>query len=531
MHLTIAPGEAVLVAILVVGTFLLLREPAGPAFAAMAAAGAVGGLIQTGHTGFALSITVLAGAVALVWRRGIQPYRYSLEFLVSQFAIVLGALSLYVAARVIVEGSYGPAHANAMRILDFERALGSNHEGAIQDWLGPTSTATRLANTIYSFYFLPFVGCVLLWLLLFDRTAFRIMRNALGVSVVLTVIAITLFPVAPPRLVPEAGIIDTVVAVGRQHSFANEYAAVPSLHVGWMALAGYSLALTMRSRWRYPVAVVPGLAMLLVVIATGNHYWVDGVVGAAFSLVPAFAMSYGWLDAPALALGARTARRGALIAHAVVMGAVEVMTSSARAVFTSLSLGGLLLFLVMGELISPGFTNFWGYLFFQMAATLALLLAGEWIFREQGGLAWQTHLIAVATGYADTFGTAGDLYANIAEYDKLTHFFGVAAVTAGSYDCLRALHRRGHTSFWATNRVAVAVLIGVAVGAGWEVYEFFGDELFATKRVQGQLDTTYDLIFDTLGALAAAWLLRRAERAAREEEWLPEALGADGPPG
>ena len=202
-----------------------------------------------------------------------------------------------------------------------------------------------------------------------------------------------------------------------------------------------------------------------------------------------------------------------------------------RTRFTVLGLIGLLTYLVVGQALYPGFTDYWGYMVFQMVVTLALLVAGEIVFRDQGGLSWITHVIAVATGYADVFGTAGHLYSNWEHYDKITHFFGTAAVTAGAYDCLRCLRLRGVRSAWVEERFAVALGIGVLVGIGWEVWELIGDKVLNTSRIGGWHDTTNDLIFDTLGALTTVFLLWRSEQGGGEQLVLEDSFAdAGGPP-
>ena len=57
---------------------------------------------------------------------------------------------------------------------------------------------------------------------------------------------------APPRLVPEAGIIDSFAARGREQIFVNQYAAIPSLHVGWLAACGVLVALSVGRWWGGP---------------------------------------------------------------------------------------------------------------------------------------------------------------------------------------------------------------------------------------------------------------------------------------
>jgi uncharacterized membrane protein YjdF len=188
----------------------------------------------------------------------------------------------------------------------------------------------------------------------------------------------------------------------------------------------------------------------------------------------------------------------------------------------------LLIYLVARQIVEPGFTDYWGYLVFQMAVTLLLLLAGEIIFADQGGLSWQTHVIAVTCGYLDTLGTDGNLYARFDEYDKLTHFAGVAAVTSGAYDCFRALNLRRGGTWPLQERFFLAISVGLAVGLGWEVWEFIGDHVFNSSRIGGVWDTSNDLVADALGAVVAGLVLRRSEAGAVPK--LVADVSADGRP-
>ncbi|MGH2611220.1 MAG: phosphatase PAP2 family protein, partial [Tepidiformaceae bacterium] len=320
------------------------------------------------------------------------------------------------------------------------------------------------------------------------------------------------YPTAPPRLLAEAGVVDTVVAQGRTHNFTNEYAAIPSLHVGWMALAGYALARSVGGRWRLLIATVPGLAMGITVMATGNHFWLDGVIGTAVAVGPALLLTRfdsGRVRLPRPLLPAEFRERWSLA------------MSRSKTRFTIASLAGLLTYLFVGESQSPGFTDFWGYLVFQMAGTLVILVGFEVAFARQGGVSWVTHVVAVACGYLDVLGTAGDLYAKIDEYDKLTHFMGTAAITSGAYDVFRAMYLSGSVRRVAQERVLAAMCFGTAVGIGWEVYELVGDKVFNSARVQGRWDTLNDIISDFLGALLVVVILSWLERGARGVEREP----------
>ena len=163
--------------------------------------------------------------------------------------------------------------------------------------------------------------------------------------------------------------------------------------------------------------------------------------------------------------------------------------------------------MIVAQYLNPGFTDFWGYLTAQVAVFLILLLTAEIVFADQGGVSWITHGLAVVTAFADVLGTDGNLYARIDEYDKLTHFFGVAAITAGLYDILKAMVRRGWIVRPATDRLYLSIAVGVAIGIAWEVYELIGDKVFNTTRVGGRWDTGNDIFSDSLGAITVAVLL------------------------
>jgi hypothetical protein len=93
---------------------------------------------------------------------------------------------------------------------------------------------------------------------------------------------IQLIPVAPPRLLPMAGMVDTAVRYGQSvYSWsggfdADEFSAMPSVHVGWALIVAIAVIAVWRSRWRWLAAAYPVIT-LLVVVVTANHFWLDGV--------------------------------------------------------------------------------------------------------------------------------------------------------------------------------------------------------------------------------------------------------------
>src|SRR5206468_136060 len=122
-----------------------------------------------------------------------------------------------------------------------------------------------------------------------DRPLYRDLRTLLLTSLGFAVVGYLTYPTAPPRLVPGLGISDTVgLSAHDTGSIAgirfNPYAAMPSMHVGWSLLVGVFGFRASRSRWLKAFFAVHPLIMVLTVTATGNHYFVDSIGGAAAAL-------------------------------------------------------------------------------------------------------------------------------------------------------------------------------------------------------------------------------------------------------
>jgi PAP2 superfamily len=96
---------------------------------------------------------------------------------------------------------------------------------------------------------------------------------------------IQLIPVAPPRLLASTGMVDTAVQYGQSvyawnGGFdADEFSAMPSVHVGWALIVAIAVITVSRNRWRWLAALYPVLT-LLVVVVTANHFWLDGIAAA-----------------------------------------------------------------------------------------------------------------------------------------------------------------------------------------------------------------------------------------------------------
>ncbi len=272
----------VLVAATIVTVFLLRSFAGWPVAITMATVGVLG-CIAMGQVAITVGIMVVAGLVRV--RKTPVDHVRSLEF-VLQTAFVLTGLAVYQFLREQTVAPRALAEANAERVLDFQRGLPLPTESRIQDLLVPNEAAMHVFNAFYFLGFLGFIAAILCWLYFEHPENFRLFRNGLAISAILAVFTIAIFPVAPPRMMAEAGVIDTFVYLGNPMEFANEFAAVPSLHVGWTALAGMMMGRIIGGRRGLLIGFVPGVAMTITVIATGNHYILDAIIGTFFAISP-----------------------------------------------------------------------------------------------------------------------------------------------------------------------------------------------------------------------------------------------------
>jgi PAP2 superfamily len=414
--------------------------------------------------------------------------------------------TLYETGRHLARSGWEPAAANAASVLKFERNANIDVEGSLQSFVLRHRDIIHWINAAYSWMFLPVVAGALFWLYITQDELYRRFRTSLGIAALLAVCTIALFPVAPPRLAPGSGLIGTHALRGGTHSFVNQFAAMPSLHVGWVAVSGVALFIGVRHWMRWVWLFAPVTVMAFVVIATGHHYLLDGLVGSAFAVMPFLLLT--WYSQPESV--ARFKRRLEAIRSrfaAWLNAAAREIAEQPRLKFTVYSLAFLLTYMVAREIVDPGFTNYWGYMVVQIAVTIVIVLYLSERFAEQGGLSLLSHAIVVVTTYADTLGTAGHMYDRYITYDKVTHFLGTAAVASVCADCLLAMTRKGSLAWSVPRAFTTAILVAIATGIGWEIYEYFGDKLFNTGRHAGAEDTIYDIISDSVGASVAAALL------------------------
>jgi hypothetical protein len=234
--------------------------------------------------------------VATVRRTTSTPHRGVVE--VAALALLYG---VYEAIRGQGHATLAGARANAEWIVELEQRLGLYSEQAIQraaHWIPGIPTLLGIA-----YIALHFIGTAafLVWVHRRHRDRFPLVRNTLVAATGAALAVYLLFPVAPPRLAG-LGFVDTVTHHAKVNlssdvlgSLYNPFAAVPSLHFGYALLVGIGIAALARGRiaraigWSYPAV------MMLVIVATGNHFFLDAAAGAF--VVGAGFLAASWADA------------------------------------------------------------------------------------------------------------------------------------------------------------------------------------------------------------------------------------------
>jgi membrane-associated phospholipid phosphatase len=201
---------------------------------------------------------------------------------------------LYETVRGISEGSTALAFENARQIVDIEQGAGLFFEQSLQSWAMGSRLVIDLANFMYVNSHFVITTAFLVWLYLRHNDRFYFVRNMFMVAMALALVGYVTMPTAPPRFLPELGFVDTIAyyADVRHDSafvalFFNPYAAVPSMHVAFSLMVAIpAIAITRRILVRALWVLYPFL-VTFVVIVTGNHWWLDGAIGAVVAAVAA----------------------------------------------------------------------------------------------------------------------------------------------------------------------------------------------------------------------------------------------------
>jgi hypothetical protein len=206
-----------------------------------------------------------------------------------ELALILLGYWLYTLVRNAVPDQASVATLHARQIQRLEQVLNLDVELAAN--LAADRITWLIVGMNYYYAVAHFVAAigVLVWLY---RRHPRHYRPARTVFLLMNAVALAVFylyPLAPPRLMPGYGYLDTVVRHGTWGSWAsgdlaaasNQYAAMPSMHVGWSLFCATAVVLLARRRWVRVLALLHPVLTLVVIVTTANHFVLDAAGGAA----------------------------------------------------------------------------------------------------------------------------------------------------------------------------------------------------------------------------------------------------------
>ncbi|MEH0443546.1 phosphatase PAP2 family protein [Streptomyces sp. B21-102] len=227
------------------------------------------------------------------------------------FEILLIAVSYWVYS--LVRNAVPEQRSEALRNTDWiwrvEHGLGIAVEESVNH--GVNSVTWLIVSMNYYYATLHFVVTlvVLVWLYRSHPGRYAATRLVLFATTAVALVGYYLYPLAPPRLMPGGGFVDTVMAhqtwgsmaSGDLKHMSNQYAAMPSMHIGWSVWCGLTVFALARLPWVRVLGLLYPVATLVVIVATANHFWLDAV-GGLLCLAFGFAVARLWYGALPYAL-------------------------------------------------------------------------------------------------------------------------------------------------------------------------------------------------------------------------------------
>ncbi|MBA3510250.1 MAG: phosphatase PAP2 family protein [Thermoleophilaceae bacterium] len=235
-----------------------------------------------------------------------------------QLTLFAGAYYAYRLVRGLVDGQAALAFENARTLVDAERAIGLFFEPGLQGWAQGQTWILDSASFMYVNSHFAITTTFLIWLYILRNGSFYYVRNMFMIAMFLALVGYAIYPVAPPRFMPEWGFTDTVASfVGEKadqsaNVLYNPFAAVPSMHVAFALMIAVPASRIVRHRALKGLWLTYPAIVTFVVVVTANHFWLDAALGAlvaavsatgaSFALARARPEAWGWRTGPAEAV-------------------------------------------------------------------------------------------------------------------------------------------------------------------------------------------------------------------------------------
>jgi hypothetical protein len=227
---------------------------------------------------------VRGGELTRSWRRALPAGgRDALR----QLIILVTAFALYDLVRIVSRGREVVALAHSQGIIHAEKVLHIYWEPTLQRAILDNRTTVESLNWFYGHVHVPAIFITLVLIYIYRNDAWRRFRNTFLVMDAIGLVIFVSIPVAPPRLVPGSGMIDTKflysdsLQSGVMSFVTNPYAAMPSLHFGYALFTAAALWILWPNPLARAVAIAYPAVVLSSIVLTGNHYFLDALAGAS----------------------------------------------------------------------------------------------------------------------------------------------------------------------------------------------------------------------------------------------------------
>ncbi len=200
---------------------------------------------------------------------------------------------LYGRVRNLVPSHEGLAMQHGRAVQHLQSDLHLSFELSVNRFVAGHEWLAQSMDYYYATLHFVVTPACLLWLFLAHSRIYRGARTVLFVTSLLALAGFWLYPLAPPRLLPQYGYIDTLLKFHTWGSLAdpkiaqhsNQFAAMPSLHMAWALWCGVSIVYCARRLWVRLLGVVYPLCTLAVIVGTANHFFIDALAGLLIFLV------------------------------------------------------------------------------------------------------------------------------------------------------------------------------------------------------------------------------------------------------
>jgi PAP2 superfamily len=211
-----------------------------------------------------------------------------LSAVLCEVGVVMALYSLWMYSSRIPRMGVGDAIKRGRWVVDVQERLFIPSEKVVQKLILPFPWIVKTFNVYYLIFHVPALVFTLFWIFIAHRECYSLLRNSVALTTLMCLL-LQLVPVAPPRMLTDLGYVDTALKYGQsvygilgRGGLAGQVSAMPSVHVAWAAIVAYFGVKANGRRFTKVLALTHGITTFVVVAATANHFWLDGIVAIAF---------------------------------------------------------------------------------------------------------------------------------------------------------------------------------------------------------------------------------------------------------